>query len=527
MLGSILSHDPQENGLAFIQRELRVVQLLLEISQALNQSLDPERALQPVLQKMAEHLGMMKGSITILNRGTHETEIDLAFGLSSEERSRIRYGANGGFTGRVVETGIPVLVERTSQELHFLNRRHFHMEGMDWRPKNEVAFICVPIPGRDEIIGAISVDRLFPEEVSIDEDVRLLTTIASLLAQAIEIRREAREKMRIVLEEKERIQRDLLAHLKPPNVIGNSHAIRKVLQLINQVSCSQASVLITGECGVGKELVAQTIHINSPRADKPFVKVTLAALHERTIESELFGRGQGPLTGLIRKGCLEMAEGGTLFLDEVALLPMPVQVQLLRVLQEREFERPGSGESVRVDVRIISATSRKLEELVQKSQFRSDLFYRMNVFPIFVPPLRERKTDIPLLLHFLLERAGRKHGKTIRRLSPPALDLLMNYQWPGNVRELEDCIERAVLLSTDGVIRGCHLPPALQIADANDPLRRERLKTALAELEKEMIVDALMSVRGDAAQAARFLGVSGRLMRRRVKKFGIDSKRLK
>jgi Nif-specific regulatory protein len=288
-------------------------------------------------------------------------------------------------------------------------------------------------------------------------------------------------------------------------------------------------VLITGESGVGKELVAEAIHLNSPRANKPFIKVNLAALPESLIESELFGHERGAFTGAVsmRKGRFEMADGGTLFLDEIGDLPMATQVKLLRVLQEKEFERLGGVETIRVDVRILSATNRDIEELIRNFQFRLDLYYRLNLFPIFVPPLRERKTDIMLLADHFIERLGKKHGKSIARISTPAIDMMMSYHWPGNIRELENCIERAVILSTDGVIHGHHLPPSLQTAEASKTPPQGKLLVSLAALEHEMIVDALKSSRGNAARAARILGVTERFIRLRMTRHGIDPKRFK
>jgi Nif-specific regulatory protein len=391
------------------------------------------------------------------------------------------------------------------------------------------ARVCVPIRSSQGTIGAISVDRLFSEDSSLDEDVRLLTINATLLAQAVEIRREARERERALRDEKERLQSEILDHFKPVNIIGNSHAIQEVYRLINQVASSRASVLITGESGVGKELVAEAIHLNSPRADKPFIKVNLAALPEALVESELFGHERGAFTGAfaMRKGRFEMADGGTLFLDEIGDLPMATQVKLLRVLQERELERLGGHETIKVDLRVISATNRNIEDLTQKFEFRLDLYYRLNLFPIFIPPLRERKTDIMLLADYFVERESKKHGKSIGRISTPAIDMMMSYHWPGNIRELQNCIERAVLLSTDGVIHGHHLPPSLQTAEATNTPPQGKLEASLAALEHEMIVDALKSTRGNGARAARLLGISERLMHLRIKHYRIDPQRFK
>jgi Nif-specific regulatory protein len=521
-------HEAQENGLALIRRELRTVQLLFDIFQALNKSLDLEETLQPVLGKMAEHVGMMRGTITILNRETGEIEVDLAHGSSSEEQSKQRYRPGKGITGRVVETGMPAIVERVSKKPRFLDGTRARRRQMSLN-KNDISLVCVPIHGRNGIIGALSADRLFAEEFSPEEDVRLLTAIASLLGQAVELRWEVREQKRMLREEKERLQSEILDHFKPVSIIGTSHAIRQVCQLINQSASSHASVLITGESGVGKELVAEAIHANSPRADKPFIKVNLAALAESMIASELFGHEQGAWMGAIsmRKGRFEMADGGTLFLDEVGALPLATQVKLLRVLQERALERPGGGETIDVDVRVISATSRNLEELIRNRQFRLDLYYRLNLFPIFVPPLRERKTDILLLADHFVERAGKKHGKSIRRISATAMDMMMRHHWPGNVRELENCMERAVLLSTDGVMHAHHLPLALQTAQAGNTAMQGALQVSLAALEHEVIVDALQSSGGNRTRAAHCLGISERLMGLRIAKYGIDPRRFR
>jgi Nif-specific regulatory protein len=528
LMPSIPETNIPETGVALFQRELRVVQLLFNISQALNKSLNLEEMMRPILNMMYEHAGMMRGTITLLNRETGEIEIDLAHGLSKEEQAKGRYRLGEGITGKVIETGIPAVVERISKEPRFLDKTGARMRDIS-RNKNDISFICVPIYSSNGIIGAMSVDRLFAEDSSLDEDVRLLTVIAALLAQAVENRGEMREREIALQEEKERLQSEILDHFKPANIIGTSHAIQQVYQLINQVAPSRARVLITGESGVGKELVAEAIHINSPRANKPFIKVNLAALPEGLIESELFGHERGAFTGAVtmRMGRFEMADGGTLFLDEIGDLPMGTQVKLLRVLQEKEFERLGGIDTIKVDVRVISATNRNIEELVRNFQFRLDLYYRLNLFPIFVPPLRERKTDIMLLADYFVERASKKHGKNIGRISTPAIDMMMSYHWPGNIRELENCIERAVILSADGVIHSHQLPPSLQTADSSNTPPHGKLQASLAAFEHEMIVDALKSTRGNAARAARFLGIGERFIRLRMTRYGIDAKRYK
>ena len=305
--------------------------------------------------------------------------------------------------------------------------------------------------------------------------------------------------------------------------------MQDVFDLIAQVSRSDATVLVRGESGTGKELVAHALHYNSHRADKPLIKVNCAALPETVIESELFGHEKGAFTGAIqtRKGRFELANGGTIFLDEIGDLSATTQVRLLRVLQEKEFERVGGNQTIRTNVRIIAATNRDLEYLRESGSFREDLYYRLNVFPIHIPALRDRKSDITLLADFFTEKYSNQNAKTIKRITTPAIELLTIYHWPGNVRELENCIERAVLLSTDEVIHGHHLPPTLQSAESTGTQLNSTLPEALDNLERELILDALKSAKGNMAKSARLLGISERIIGLRVRRHGIDPRHFK
>jgi Nif-specific regulatory protein len=294
--------------------------------------------------------------------------------------------------------------------------------------------------------------------------------------------------------------------------------------MLTQVAPSDATVLITGESGTGKELIAAELHCLSKRAGAALIKINCAALPESIIESELFGHEKGAFTGAVkeRKGRFEMAHRGTIFLDEIGELPPQIQVKLLRVLQERELERVGGTATIKVDVRLIAATNRNLDEEVKTGRFREDLYYRLNVFPLHVPPLRERKSDLILLADFFTEKYAEKNGKLIKRISTPALDLLTSYSWPGNVRELENCIERAVILSTDMVIHSYNLPPSLQSAVSTNTEPITTMEAALSRLEKELIVEALKISDGNMAAAARRLGISERQMGLRVHHYGIN-----
>jgi len=288
-------------------------------------------------------------------------------------------------------------------------------------------------------------------------------------------------------------------------------------------------VLIRGESGTGKELIAHAIHYNSPRAQKPFIKVNCAALPDSLIESELFGYEKGAFTGAnaLKKGRFELAEGGTLFLDEIGDIPLATQVKLLRVLQEKEFERLGGTSTIRTNVRLITGTNKDLEKAMGEEKFREDLYYRLNVFTIFVPPLRERKSDLLLLSDHFLQKYSREHKKDIRRISTPAIDMLTAYHWPGNVRELENVIERAVLVCDSHVVHGHHLPPTLQTAQASGTITSLSLADAVSAFEKDIVLDALKTTRGNRAKAARLLGTTERIINYKVRKYGIDGNRFR
>ena len=515
----------EPNGKPTIRREVRELLLLFEISQILDQTIDLRDAVGPVLDAMAKNRRMLRGTLTLLDREVGELFIETAHGLSQAQQERGRYRYGEGVTGKVVATGHPAVVPHISDEPLFLDRTGARQN----LRKEDISFICVPIKLGAKVIGALSADRLFENDISLEEDVRLLSIIGSMIAQAVRLRQETQEERRKLLEENQRLQDQLKERFRPSNIVGNSKAMRDVYELIGQVSRSDTTVLIRGESGTGKELVAHAIHYNSLRASRPFIKVNCGALPETVVESELFGHERGAFTGAVaaRKGRFELAHTGTIFLDEIGDLSPATQIKLLRVLQEKEFERVGGTTTIKVDVRIITATNRDLELLISEERFRQDLYYRLNVFPIHIPPLKERRTDIPLLADFFVEKYNKANTKAVRRISTPAIDMLMSYHWPGNVRELENCIERAVLLSSDGVIHGRHLPPTLQTAEESNTSSSGALDSTLAAMERDLIVDALKAARGNKAKAARALGITERIMGLRVKRFNIDPRRFR
>jgi Nif-specific regulatory protein len=307
------------------------------------------------------------------------------------------------------------------------------------------------------------------------------------------------------------------------NMIGASAVMRQVYEEIGQVAQTAATALILGESGTGKELVAEAIHTNSDRAGRPFIKVNGASFPETLFESEVFGHERGAFTGAVtrKKGRLDLAQGGTLFLDEIAELPLSTQVKLLRVLQFREYERVGGHETLKADVRLIAATNKDMAAAVAAGTFREDLFYRLNVFTITLPPLRDRPEDIPALAEYFLEKCARQHRKSVRRIATGALDLLCGHSWPGNVRELENALERAVIVCSGFVLEERHLPELIRAARRSLAARKPSLAEAVAGLERRMIEDALNVSQGNLARAARALGTTERILRYKSEKYGL------
>lgn len=510
-------------------RVVEELRLLFNVSKTLQDGPGLNEIVRPVLRQMADSLGLYRGAVRILNRETGEMVIDEAFGLTSEEMASSRIQLGEGVIGQVAKTGKPLIIPDIEEAGQSLHPDCAGFPGQTLQRPGATAFLCVPIIHGIDVMGTLSGYRRCGEPHALEADQRLLVVTAQLIAQAVRLRQTTRENLDALRQENERLQEQIRKHFKPDNMIGNSRAMQIVYNSIEQVAASNTTVLIRGESGVGKELVAHAIHMQSSRSLKPLVKVNCAALPETIVESELFGHERGAFTGAIsmRKGRFELAHGGTIFLDEIGELPLSVQAKLLRILQEREFERVGGTSTLRCDVRVIAATNRSLEDYMQAEKFRLDLYYRLNVFPVYVPALRERKADMLALADFFVEKYSEANGKPVMRISTPAIDMLMSYHWPGNVRELENCIERAVLLSTDGVIHGYHLPTSLQTAEATATEPKSTLETALNAFEREMIIEELKVTQGNVAQAARQLGLTERIMGLRVKKFGIQPRRFR
>jgi Nif-specific regulatory protein len=504
--------------------EARKLGTLLEVSQALAGNVNLHAGLSGVFVILARRCGAVRGAVALIDERTRELQIRAGIGLSREGEST-RYLIGEGVTGSVAETGEPIVVPLISRDPRFLHRATGRLE----RRGAEFSFVCVPIALHRRVVGTLSIELAHKADRDFERLLRFLKVVASMISQAVRIHRLLDTERQKLVSENEQLRQELHQRYDFSSLVGTSGPMRQLYEEMARVAGTGTTVLIRGESGTGKELIASGIHYHSPRAKKPFIKVNCAALPETLVESELFGHERGAFTGAEnrKKGRFELANGGTLFLDEIGELSPAIQVKLLRVLQEREFERVGGTEPIRVDVRVIAATNRDLERALQHGSFREDLYYRLNVFPIFIPPLRERKADVlPLADHFV-EKYAREHGKTIKRISTTAIDQLACYHWPGNVRELENTMERAVLMADGEVIHGHHLPPTLQTAEATGTVVSTSLGGAVATFERSLIEDALKTTRGNRSKAARLLGTTERVINYKVKKYGIDPARLR
>jgi Nif-specific regulatory protein len=496
---------------------------ILQVSQVLTRSFDLEKNLYAALEILATHIEMQRGCVYLLDPHSSELRIEVAYGLSREEIQRGTYRIGEGIVGRVIKSGEPMFVPNIGTEPKFLNKT-------ESRPKKSgVSFLCIPIGLDGTIFGVITVDRIYtPERGNVDDDVRVLSIVASLLGQFVKLwehfQRTEQEcgHLRLQLEEKYSL----------PNIIGESPAFQQVLKSVRKVANTDTTVLLLGESGTGKELIAQTLHYQSRRAAESYIPVNLAALPENLIEAELFGVEKGAFTGATAKrmGRFEMADRGTIFLDEIGEMPLSLQVKLLRVLQEQTFEPIGTSNSTKVNVRVVAATNRNLLDEIAKGRFREDLYWRLNVVPIVIPPLRARSGDVALLLNYYLQKFNGIHHRNLK-FSDAAVESLGNYAWPGNVRELANMVERLVIMADKNKIDLEDLPHLIN-GDTSAPLSTakmavpENLGSEVERLERAHIIHALKTCNGIQQKASHVLGITPRQLGYRIKKYGINPHQL-
>ena len=520
--------------------------ILIEIGRILSSTLELRQAFGQVMQILSDKLSMRRGTLVLLDESTGRLHTQAAVGLSPDEIGRGTYALGEGITGQVVATGRARLIPDLRAEPDFLNRTG----RIDLKATSPTSFICVPLQVAGRTVGALSVDQPFIGEADLKSDQAFLEIVGAFLGQAIQINRMVLRQKEELLEENAQLRAQVRDRYKFQNIIGDSPAMHEVFATVGQVANSRATVLLLGETGTGKEMIAKAIHYNSPRKDKPFIAVNCGALTGTLLESELFGHVKGSFTGAIRDkiGRFEAADGGTIFLDEIGTVEPHLQVKLLRVLQERSFERVGDNQTVKVDVRVIAATNVDLHEQVAKGLFREDLFYRLNVVSIYLPPLRNRREDIPRLIDHFLDKYNAENGRKLRRISREMLNVLLRYPWPGNVRELENAIERAAVLSRDEDFTEDLLPLSVRIfaqqrrtsqsSESIETLSQRLADQAIADyelregevyqlvmdrIEHALIEKALSKCAGVKLKAADFLGINRNTLNKKVKDLGIET----
>ena len=501
-----------------LKRKNAELTALFEISKVLGASFRLRENLQTAMKFLSDILEMRRGTITLLDNTTGTLKIVVAHGLTHEQIRRGIYKIGEGVVGKVVETGEPMAIPDIEKEPQFLNRTGARQD------KKNISFLCVPIKIGAEILGVLSVDRVFDESISLQEDLRVLEILATLIAQAIKLHKEYDSEK----QKREEMAFELRSRYSLSGVISVCDKMQEVIRTCIKVAKSDATVLLTGESGTGKELVARGIHLESLRAKAPFIALNCAALPENLLEAELFGYEKGAFTGAIgsKPGKFELADKGTLFLDEIGDISPAIQVKLLRFLQEHTFERLGGIKTIKVDVRVIAATNKDLESMVKTGKFREDLFWRLNVVPIFLPPLRERKEDIPLLISHFLFRFNEQYHKNVT-VETEALNFLIGYNWPGNVRELENTIERLVVLCDNDCINVDALPPHLKthldiISRIKESSATGSLEDEIEEIERTRIINALKAFNFNQSKAAKALGITQRQIGYKIKKYNIN-----
>jgi Nif-specific regulatory protein len=519
---------------------IQLLAALYAVSRVLSRSLDYNETLRDVLRVLHDEAGMTRGLLSVLDPDSGKLNIHTIYTPEGPVPDDNEYGPGEGVIGLVLEKPRTIKLVRVADESRFLNRSQVYQP--------ELPFIAVPIKVGGELKGVLAVQPEAPEDGLLDERAQFVEMVSNLIGQSLSLSMSVAQEKSSLVEERDLLRRTVRHQFGFDSMVGRSAVMRRVFDQARMVAKWNTTVLIRGETGTGKELIANAIHYNSPRARNALVKLNCAALPENLLESELFGHERGAFTGAVeaRKGRFEQAHGGTLFLDEIGEVSAAFQAKMLRILQEGEFERVGGSKTIKVDVRIIAATHRDLETAVEMGDFREDLFYRLNVMPLFLPPLRERIEDIPEIARHLLTKIGNDQKRKLK-LTDMANRRLANHEWPGNVRELENCLERAAVLSDDGNIdvdlirfpsvreRVSPRPIRSPMGAPPENLHRPAVNPNFGGnsdididdpnlSEKERVIAALEQAGWVQAKAARILGMTPRQIAYRIQTLNIEVK---
>jgi Nif-specific regulatory protein len=513
------------------------ITLLYEIAVMLASTAEVSDTIEQAMRLLKRNSYLERCTLFMLNDDGLTLELNASIDLSPQQRRMATYKLGEGATGLAAQSAEPVVIENIHNNINYLNK-------IGTINAKSISYVAVPILQDDGVIGVISANIEKDPILNFDDIVRMLTIVGSLFGGTLARLQKFTKEKEELTELKTYYKEQSLSEYRFENIIGNSTKMRQIFNMLETVSPSDATILVRGETGTGKELIATAVHNLSNRKNGPLIKLNCAAISETLLESELFGHEKGAFTDAkeMRKGRFELADGGTLFLDEIGDITPSLQVKLLRILQEQSFERVGGSKTVKTNVRLVAATNRNLEKMVQDGEFREDLYYRLNVIPVYLPPLRERFEDVKLLIEHYLQKFMKEHRKKMH-FSKAALEVLLDYPWPGNIRELQNTMERVVLICPDGEI----LPPMLnhvlpfnyqkmyvQEEPVPAPVVHEHsenvvhtstpmlTKSSLQEMEKESIIQALIDNRGIQTKAAAQLGMSARQIGYKIRKYGID-----
>jgi Nif-specific regulatory protein len=504
---------------------------LYRITELIGSAVDLSNTLSRILGVLNDTMKMERATLLFFDKAKQKLMIKASCGLSEVEEMRGVYRPDEGVCGQIFQTRSPFVVPDINSEPLFLNRTGARSKVR----KSKISFIGVPVMVKGNPEGVLTVDRLFADDVSFEEDIRFLTVLATLIAQFVTLHREIEKKEAKLIKENASLKAKLHHVHRGHFIIGHSKPMQEVFSVIDKISSSNVTALLLGESGTGKELVAKAIHEGGRRKDNPFIKINCAALPETLLESELFGHERGAFTGAhaSRPGRFELANEGTIFLDEIGEMPLSLQAKMLRVLQEKQFERIGGSKTFTIDVRIVAATNVSLEQAVANGEFRADLYYRLNVVPIVLPPLRDRKEDIPLLFSHFLNTSNERNGRDIK-ITSELLDFFINYTWPGNVREMQNLVERMVILAEGDRLSLSDLPPSLfslekmkqekaqEVVEKGENRQPAFTRKSLQDIERSEIEAALRRNGWVQVRAARELGLSERQIGYRIKKYGLN-----
>ncbi|MFP4467133.1 MAG: sigma 54-interacting transcriptional regulator [Candidatus Goldiibacteriota bacterium] len=532
LAAQIIVRDEMEETL---RSKLMLQETLISVFDVIEQKEELTDIFNGIMDTLKDKMGVLRGILVLFDSGDPAAlKVRAGYKISEEAIKKGIYKIGEGVIGTAVLKGQTIGIEDVMKDTLFMNKMKIHRAG-----QGRISFIAAPIKAGTRVIGVIAVEKKYEDGESFEDVVDTLTILASMLAYRVRSHQRQEEQTKKLITENIELRRELKTESSFKNIIGKNEKLRNVMEQVKIVANTAAPVLINGETGTGKELFAKVLHFLSDRQDKNFVSVNCAAIPENLLESELFGYVKGAFTGAAgkKRGKFEIAGGGTLFLDEIGEIPLHLQTKLLRAIQEKEIEPLGSEETVKVDIRIVAATNRDLKKMVDEGLFRADLFFRLNVIAIELPPLRERKDDMPLLVDFFIKRYNKLYEKKITGIKEDVERLFMDYDWPGNIRELENVMERGVIMSRGSVIDASLIPESLKIQKEkrNEEFSLKNYiekgierssdkniyKEVMGEVEKTLIEEALIRTDYNKSKTAEDLGINRNTLKSKMKDYGL------